>query len=383
MPYCSNCGKEIIEVSKFCPHCGKPLASQYFVIDEDKEEIKRKLIILRDARVKEKRAEIFKNKSDVEILNEYIENDTELPKLYPGDEPIKYDLVMPENKYKDGGSLLRKFFVILSIFLLIYGIYMMTDSRKNSNRYFLGEAISISSIIPFVSYFLDKKSNEKKYERYLKEYKKELSEYNINKTYMENEYPKLKEEYDVKYNIFSDRFDEKKMEYANMVLAQREESKTAEKDAKDIYGKYGDIISSIYYDNLNEIIEIFERGRADSIKEAINVFENDRKSQELIDAQNRIREEERRHNLEMEENQREMITQQQEHQRRLEIAQMEANERMLSQAADAQKRAEIDAKRAKKDAEWRGEHQCMSCGRRLNCFNKASNLGNCGGFIPG
>lgn len=112
-----------------------------------------------------------------------------------------------------------------------------------------------------------------------------------NKTYPElmQEYNDTVKKYELKYAEESASYKEK-LDEINVKLEE-----------------YAELISPKYYQNIDEIITIIEDGRADSIKEALNIFVADSKQNELIKEQreaNRIadkkREDARRHNLAME-----------------------------------------------------------------------------------
>ncbi len=155
----------------------------------------------------------------------------------------------------------------------------------------------------------------KGYKEDLQKYKETL-EKNLNTDkYNSDEYPELLKKY-------NEEFLRCKESFAQKCVECREKLDTVEKEIAN----YDGIISPKFYNNINDIVTIIEDGRADSLKEALNIFVSDSRQKDLVKAQqesNRIAEQQmwdaQRHNREMEQQARrqaDAVKQQEEARRR-------------------------------------------------------------------
>lgn len=114
---------------------------------------------------------------------------------------------------------------------------------------------------------------EEKYQSDLKKAKKLAETNKKNKEYNAN-YQELMEQYETEVKAVTEEY-EKEQEVAKIKLNEITEKISA----------YEGIISPKFHNNIDDIITIIEDGRADSIKEAINIFISDSKQNELIEEQ--------------------------------------------------------------------------------------------------
>lgn len=137
---------------------------------------------------------------------------------------------------------------------------------------------------------------------------------------------KKNEEENNHYPELLKRYEEDIINCKNVYKKKCLEKKKLMQEAEKEIEKFGDIINPKFYPNIDDIIEILEDGRADSLKEAINIFVSDSIQKELVKEQqkmNEITEQQRldaqRHNMAMEEQARrqsDSIKQQEEARRR-------------------------------------------------------------------
>ena len=154
----------------------------------------------------------------------------------------------------------------------------------------------------------------KEYKSSLLNFKKTVEQNKKNKEY-NNTLPELIKSYNQTISDCKESYYQKYREY-------KEKLATAEQIIK----KYDGIVAPKFYKNIDGIVEIIEDGRADSLKEAINIFISDSRQKDLVKAQkerNKIAEQQRwdaqRHNMAMEEQARrqaDAIKQQEEARRR-------------------------------------------------------------------
>ena len=229
--------------------------------------------------------------------------------------------------------------------------------------------------------------NKREYESTYSKYKTAKSDYNIylsrKEQYQKNleEYKNKKEHYE---EVLQKTIEKVKKEILNDELAKAK-NELKEYNAKMI--KYEGIISPKYYKNIDEIIAIFENGRASNLTDAINIFESDDKANELIRLQqkynNDLEEERIRQNFLDEEREREerVRAKNERHRYEKEMEQekkrRQDEERLRQREKDEERR---EQKRIKAAEERAGRLQCSSCASRTFCSFYFNNKGNCASF---
>lgn len=271
------------------------------------------------------------------------------------------------------------------------------ESEKYSNYLTILFWPFVVLIIIFIKIVKNYRHNSLLYEELYKKYQNDYQSFIENEKY-KNEYSKLldvynkkKKNYDLKMCEFNKIVSEKKRSFMDENKKKIEPLKlTAQKELDEIntrISKYNDLISSNYYGVIDEIIRIIDNGRAATLIDAINVYEADEKSNELIRLQ-------RQYNLEME-----MANERRERLERERIKQEEyyqniANKReedRIKREEEKLKQEEINRYRAQRDAERdrriaesvaksNGSLQCSSCAHSFDCGFKYNNRGNCASY---
>ncbi len=261
--------------------------------------------------------------------------------------------IEPEKKYENRPILAEeKNEYILkkkkSVILFIVCLILIFLTGNINDRSAIGTIIKIvvelavfaGAIFFFVQIKINREmANDREFEIQLNQerYEQDKIIYNENKNYNNTEYPKLIEQYKVKlddYNNWRRKFDDK---YYNELLP---ETKAKLEESKNKLSEYEGLISDDYICYLDKLIIILDKGRAESLKEAINILESDLHNERMLEEareQNRILEQQRQAE-EMRAIQREM-EERRHRDRMLEAAnrQAEAAER---QARESQERAE-------------------------------------------
>ena len=135
-----------------------------------------------------------------------------------------------------------------------------------------------------------------------------IVELNIkNKEFNDNKYPELVKKYNEDIAAYENRVIELKQEYAKMYADADKEIDRLNNELQ----LFEDIISKRYFSRAKDLAEIIEDGRADSLKEALNILKSDDDAAELLAEQKRKndimredlerqREAEKEHNRQME-----------------------------------------------------------------------------------
>ena len=220
------------------------------------------------------------------------------------------------------------------------------------------------------------KQLERKYKDQLKEYQSQCAAYeSAKKEFVANygEWRKvyldhLKEEEEIEAKIEKDR-----LIYISKI--KKEELDIADQEL----ARVNDIVASEYLPVINTLIDYIKKGRADNLKEAINLYEENEYRQRQLELQmeseeQRRREEEERIELENRRHREEMsLLERQEAQRRRD------EENYRREAEKNERRKEREAAEAAKRA---AESRCLSCAKRQRCSLKVSHPQNCSAFEP-
>lgn len=123
------------------------------------------------------------------------------------------------------------------------------------------------------------------------------------------------------------------------------------------------------------LLEIIKDGRADTVKEALNLLEEDafrERQASAIDTRNNMLWRQYQDQLRFQEEQHRFQEQTLEEQRRFQEQSLEEQRRFQEQESqvELQKRKEA------------GSRQCIACKYRMSCRNRYNNMGTCGGFVP-
>lgn len=249
-------------------------------------------------------SKLLKEKNKIEKVagmtkDEYVKKHVKVKK--PEKKPIK-EVVIPQEPEKPNKNL-----TLGSVLVIVGGVVAgagavglsLVAGFSTIVTFAASIAIEAAAVVPPI---LKIQKKENQYNQAYEEYKKNLKK--ANKTIAAN---KKNEEYNNTYPELMKQYTDTVNKYE---LKYEEESTSSKERLDEINVKlkeYEGLISPKYYQNINEIITIIEDGRADSIKEALNIFISDSKQNELIKEQreaNRIadkkREDEKRHNLAME-----------------------------------------------------------------------------------
>lgn len=197
-------------------------------------------------------------------------------------------------------------------------------------------------LIPIIIFIKKTSAESKEYRKEKEDYEKTLEKDNESKKYNETVLPRLIEERNQKLPAL-------RQEYAESIQAAND----VRKQLMESIAILGQMLPKHYHNDAAKIAIILERGRADSIKEAINVFEDDKRAEELAAAERRrIEAEERR---------------------------QERMEREASRAAYAAKKAAEDAAReaAKKEHQDKLDLMKRQSAARTRC-NLCAHQGTCG-----
>lgn len=178
-------------------------------------------------------------------------------------------------------------------------------------------------------------------------------EYFERKNYMENEYPTKLKKYNQKieeYTIAMNNYNSKFSELLGLEISKINEKKSMKSEQLDKINEriktIGNIIPIKFYDELDELIDIFDDGRADTVKEAINVLISDQHANKMLS-------EKRRENA------------------------------LLQKKIDNEERARIKEARDREiERQDRGKHQCSMCEKRGTCYHTTHNDGTCRVYIP-
>lgn len=208
--------------------------------------------------------------------------------------------------------------------------------------------------IPLIVFLIMTKSRYGDWKVGCEKHEKCLIENDKRMRFNEEEYPKLVEER-------NGRIPEVEKEYQELVASVRADLN----DAEEGIAARSHLLPFYYHDNAIDIALILLRGRADSVKEAINIFEQDQHAAEMQAMERERMDNEARHQMEME---RQAAAQ-------ARAAQQAADQ--ARQAAQAQEKMMRDQAQKQKDEAYR---RCRACAHGGSC--RAYGQINCSGFRP-
>ncbi len=241
-------------------------------------------------------------------------------------------------------------------------------------------------------YDSDLKAYEESYAAFTAEKEKVMKEYKVwRKKYLAY----LSEEAAIEEKLQADR--------ALAVNRMFEEKFTPAKAKLD---EYNDLISEEYLPSINTIIGLLKSGRADDLKEAINLYEEivykekqlqlerEKEEQRRLEEERRRQDEERRYREEMnfKESQERQRRREAEQQRRDEERRFSEQQRMQEehnrnmqraeqQRAAQERNAQRKADEDRRYAEQQQMHTCRRCRKYSSCRNQGKVIG-CGAFDP-
>ena len=243
---------------------------------------------------------------------------------------------------------------------------MMEDSMKGYNGKVTFMALSCIAMI--ISAFMTV-SRCREYKREMLEHQRiEHKNYQARR-FNEQEWPKLMAE-----------CEKKKLELIEDYKESIKSVKVVLADAYEEIDKRAHLLPVYYHPYANSIASILLRGRAETLKEAINIFEEDKRAEEMADIERQRAADEARHREAMEREARRAADLAHEDalaQQRLMRDQMAADQRAREAAkrqADAQAAADRNARSA-------AMQRCHKCANYSACGSARGNP-NCGSFRP-
>lgn len=219
-------------------------------------------------------------------------------------------------------------------------------------------------------------------ERKERKYAAELDDYNNKMSTFENEVKKFVEDYKAWREIYIARQEEARIEKqleadkkAGISRIHKEELAPAEAAMNEI----NDLVSEEYLPVLDDLIDLLKSGRADDLKEALNLYEEIAYRERELELQRRAElerteAEERRHRQEM------RAMEEQEGMRRRE--EDRANSRREREREEAERESWRREREAQERAKREAENRCFHCANRKNCSLKVTRPQNCSAFRP-
>ncbi len=224
-----------------------------------------------------------------------------------------------------------------------------------------------------------------KYDSDLKAYKENCDAFTIEKEKVMKEYKEWRKKYLAYLNEETEIEEKLKADRALAVNRMFEEKFTPAKTKLDEYNN--ELIAEEYLPSINVIISLLKSGRADDLKEAINLYEEivykekqlqlerEKEEQRRLEEERRRQDEERRYREEM------SFKEEQERQRRREAEQARRDEKRRAEERETREREE--AYKAKKSAEAQAKSNCHWCKNYRNCAKHNNPPLNCPAFRPG
>lgn len=300
------------------------------------------------------------------VENEYIDGivDSEQYKILISKPHLKKE-EQPKRKYMIG--------LIVSSILLVLGFLLaFVPSAIGYNTMgmlwlglaMIGEFLVIGGLIAFIVYLVKFLKNNKTY-------KQNLATYKANVKYNQNDYPN-------ELQTWEEQAEKIRPEFIKNVIKQNKEYESSKKeliDKKYVPKNEYDFESYLTFDQMDyveDILKLLNENRADTLKEAINLYFREKAEEE---ARAKAQAELERHNAEIEEATA--------RQTRALQAQARASE---TQAREAQKQTEILQKQAR---EQKYQNQttannngidytkCLNCGKFKTCSRT-----RCTGYVP-
>lgn len=219
---------------------------------------------------------------------------------------------------------------------------------------------------------------EEKIKKKINEEAERADEYFEEHRELDNIYLSMVEDCDSYYKKKLAAAEKKIADEARELADKKAEIEAKRKALSDELSKIDVISSSLYYD-AHRILDMLELGRAETLKEAINMAleerrleeEEEKRELEALEREQILKEqaeENRRHNEEMQRMAKEEARETREHNRRME--------------EDAQKRAREAAAKERSDS-YAASQKCMNCQNRSKCsYSVKQNSLTCSAYIP-
>jgi hypothetical protein len=212
------------------------------------------------------------------------------------------------------------------------------EGDEHNTKFAMKAVFFLVSLIPLVIFIKQTVEVSKEYGEEKKRYEKSLKYYAESKEYDETVYPKLVAERETKLPALRKEYAEI-MELARAKLAEAEKS----------IALRSDYIPEYYHKNALAIAVIFERGRASSVQEALNVFEEDRRAEELAAEQRRRAEAEARQRVLQEK------------------AAQQAKYRAEQEAKEEERKRNLQSEIQLRDKKIAARERCNHCARASKC----------------
>ncbi len=272
------------------------------------------------------------------------------------------------------------FYVIIAVFLGIFVFAKFKIKQEESRTKKKNEEA-------LKNYNKNKDDILAKYDSDLKAYKENYNTFTAEKEKIMKEYKEWRKKY-LAY-LSEEAEIEEKLEADRMTAVNRiyEEKFTPAKTKLD---ECNDLLTEEYLPSIDVIISLLKSGRADDLKEAINLYEEivykerqlqlerEKEEQRRFEEEQRRKDEERRHNEEM------SFKKEQEYQRRREETQRRNDEerrfKAEQQARENERQAAINERRA---AESKAKSNCHWCQNFRNCGKRNNPPMYCPAFRPG
>lgn len=222
--------------------------------------------------------------------------------------------------------------LILSIIFIVLGLILGTVLGGLLS--FVGMIIGI-----FVFFFKFPISLLKQFFAEKKEIAAQQEKNAKNQLWNETEYPKLKKQYE-------DSYSSRKKEYEKIQAEAKEELEKINSELVDYEG----LIPTGYIGNVEEIFKIVNEGRAETVTDAINVFENDCYQEKILQEQRAAAD-----------------------YARATYNEAERTRKLQEEEIERQQAAEKEAKRA-------ARHVCTNCVYASNC--RKFGTPNCPSYVP-
>jgi|GEM_PF-6378171 len=297
-----------------------------------------------------------------------------------------------EIKGKAKQKKLRKFAILLGMFI---AFYILAKLKLNIICYLIG----FGGFYVLFTMIKDK-GHTKQAVQHLQAKKEEYDSY-LFRAKKHEDYLKSKETFDINYGEYKKqcsnireknlliekehaaKVQEIELEYENAIEGIRKERSEISKELDE----YNDIYPSNYYEELPKIIELIENMRADDVKTALNIYESDKRQEELIEAQQEANRIEQQRSERESEDRRAALNFQIDMERRCIEREKEAarkEEEYRNKELEQRRREEVLKEQKLKDEEKRqrdkANQRCRYCAYRSSC--RTIGTINCAAYKP-
>lgn len=231
----------------------------------------------------------------------------------------------------------------------------------------------ILSLIPMAIFGINTKARYGEWRNATQKHEADLRENEARQKYNKTELPRLLAEREEKLPAV-------RAEYEDAIRSVREELAEAETEI----AKRAHLLPPYYHENAVAIALILVCGRADTLKEAINIFEEDQRAAELADIERQRAADEERHRRAMEQEAQRAAEQAHQDalaQQRIMRDQMVAEQQARDRAEQAERRRQSQQASADARARSAAIQRCAKCANWNACGNLRGNP-NCGSFRP-